>query len=189
MSALETARRLRRAGPAEHYWYAQHMRARLFTRWVARSFGAFGERSIIWPGCALWGAARMRIGENVHIASGARLSTAEGGTLEIGSDSWLMGETMIHATQRIVLGRKVLIARNVTIVDYQYRFDDPERAVIDQGKRSAPVAIGDGAWLGAGAVVLAGVTIGRGAVVGAGSVVTKDVQDHQVVAGVPARPI
>ncbi len=45
------------------------------------------------------------------------------------------------------------------------------------------------AAIGSNATILAGVTIGRGAVVGAGAVVTRDVADHAVVAGVPARLI
>lgn len=46
-----------------------------------------------------------------------------------------------------------------------------------------------GASIGSNATVLCGITIGEGAIVGAGAVVTKDVPDHAVVAGVPARII
>ncbi len=46
--------------------------------------------------------------------------------------------------------------------------------------------IEDGAWLGAGAIVLPGVTIGRDAIVGAGAVVTRDVPPGETVVGVPA---
>jgi acetyltransferase-like isoleucine patch superfamily enzyme len=46
-----------------------------------------------------------------------------------------------------------------------------------------------GASIGSNATVISGVTIGEGAVVGAGAVVTKDVADHAIVAGVPARVI
>jgi len=52
-----------------------------------------------------------------------------------------------------------------------------------------PVTIKRGASVGTNATVLAGVTIGEGALVGAGSVVTKDVEAHAIVAGVPARVI
>ena len=51
------------------------------------------------------------------------------------------------------------------------------------------VVIGADAWIGAHAVVLAGVTTGDGAIVGAGAVVTKDVPAYAIVAGVPARMI
>lgn len=44
-----------------------------------------------------------------------------------------------------------------------------------------------GATIGAGATLLCGLTIGRYAVIGAGSVVTKDVADHSIVCGNPAR--
>ncbi|MEO7912514.1 MAG: acyltransferase [Roseiflexaceae bacterium] len=44
-----------------------------------------------------------------------------------------------------------------------------------------------GAAIGAGAVIVTGVTIGRWAMVGSGAVVTRDVPDHAVVVGNPAR--
>jgi len=55
----------------------------------------------------------------------------------------------------------------------------PERAV----------RIGDGSWIGHGAVILPGVTIGRHVVVGANSVVTSDIPDFSVAVGSPARVI
>ncbi len=43
------------------------------------------------------------------------------------------------------------------------------------------------ASIGSGATIMCGITVGEGALVGAGAVVTRDVQDHAIVAGVPAR--
>ncbi len=45
------------------------------------------------------------------------------------------------------------------------------------------------ASIGSNATIVAGVTVGEYALVGAGAVVTKDVPDHAIVAGVPARRI
>ena len=52
-----------------------------------------------------------------------------------------------------------------------------------------PIVIKQGAWIGAGASIMAGVTIGKYAIVGAASVVTHDVGDYDVVVGSPARII
>ena len=49
--------------------------------------------------------------------------------------------------------------------------------------------IGDRVWIGYRAIVLPGVSIGEGAVVGAGAVVTKNVESYAIVAGNPAREI
>jgi acetyltransferase-like isoleucine patch superfamily enzyme len=49
--------------------------------------------------------------------------------------------------------------------------------------------IGDDVFVGMEALVLKGVTIGDGAVVGAGAVVTQDVPPRAVVAGNPAQVV
>lgn len=51
------------------------------------------------------------------------------------------------------------------------------------------IVVGNDVWIGYEAVVLAGVTIGDGAVVGARAVVTRDVPPYTIVGGVPARAI
>lgn len=56
----------------------------------------------------------------------------------------------------------------------------------DGGGRPAP-KIGHDVWIGNRAIILRGVTIGDGAVIGAGAVVTHDVQPYEIVGGVPAR--
>lgn len=50
-------------------------------------------------------------------------------------------------------------------------------------------AIGNDVWIGINAVILQGIRVGDGAVVGAGAVVTKDVLPYEIVGGVPARHI
>lgn len=49
------------------------------------------------------------------------------------------------------------------------------------------VVIGNDVWIGQGAMLLGGIEIGNGAIIGAGAVVTKDVPPYSIVAGVPAR--
>jgi maltose O-acetyltransferase len=66
---------------------------------------------------------------------------------------------------------------------------------LDRASRAAgleyarPIRIGDGVWIGGGAIVLPGVAIGDGCVVGAGSVVTRDLPPGSLAVGNPARII
>ncbi|WP_291322053.1 acyltransferase [Desulfonatronospira sp.] len=52
-----------------------------------------------------------------------------------------------------------------------------------------PILVKNKASIGSNATILCGVTIGEGALVGAGAVVTRDIPDNMVVAGNPARVI
>ena len=51
------------------------------------------------------------------------------------------------------------------------------------------VEVGDYATIGTNATILPFVKVGEGAFVGAGAVVTKDVEPYSVVVGVPAKAI
>jgi acetyltransferase-like isoleucine patch superfamily enzyme len=52
-----------------------------------------------------------------------------------------------------------------------------------------PVIIGNDVWIGSRVTILPGVKIGDGAIIGASAVVTKDVEPYSIVAGNPAKKI
>lgn len=54
---------------------------------------------------------------------------------------------------------------------------------------AGPVKIGNDVWIGAASQIMSGVTIGDGAIVGAGAIVTRNVPPYTVVGGNPARII
>lgn len=56
-------------------------------------------------------------------------------------------------------------------------------------KQGLTVTVGNDVWIGSRAIVLGGIRIGDGAVIGAGAVVTRDVKPYSIVAGTPAKVI
>src|SRR5262249_62086319 len=95
----------------------------------------------------------------------------------------------IFSASRVTIGRDTLLAAYCYVIGGDHDFSNPSAAVIAQGRRSEGVAIGAGAWLGAGAKVLDGVAIGDRAVVGAGAVVREAVPEGAIAVGVPARVV
>lgn len=103
------------------------------------------------------------------------------------------GATFLATESRIILGNKVLLGPNVTIIGGnhntsvvgKYMYDVLEKRPCDD----QDVVIEEDVWIGANAIILKGVTIRRGAIVAAGALVNKDVPPYSIVAGVPARVI
>ena len=130
----------------------------------------------------------IRIGDGVFIGRNTILSCKDG-DIEIGDGANLGFNCEVFSASRVAIGRRVLLAAYSYVIGGDHDFSDPTRSVLDQSRRSAGVAIGDGAWLGAGAKILDGVTIGEHAVIGAGAVVRESVPASAVAVGIPARVV
>lgn len=130
---------------------------------------------------------QLVIGDGVTLSSGCFLSVGPQGRLEIGDKVFIGRNTVIVATTSVTIGSGSDIAEHCTVRDADHALDMVERG--QGGAVKAPVAIGEGCWLGAGARVLRGTELGRGVVVGANAVVRGTFPSHIVVAGVPARKI
>ena len=76
------------------------------------------------------------------------------------------------------------VAQEAYVCTGTHDFNDPSLQLITK-----PIMVGKNAFIGARAMILPGVCIGDRAIVGAMSVVSKDVPDHQIVAGNPAKKI
>ena len=121
----------------------------------------------------------------VHMAPGTSIVIGPRATLKIAGSTYFSGGTLL-CSSRIEIGEMCAIAWDSTITD-----SDMHPIVIegDEMPMTAPIKIGNHVWVGSGVRILKGVTIGDGAVLAAGSIVTKDVEPHTLVAGVPARVI
>lgn len=160
-------------------------------------------------------ADNVRLGKGVYLDHGVYLHACPGG-ITIGDESMVMKNAILHVYNfrnlphsHITVGRRSLIGEGcilrgqggITIGDDVYLgtlvqilavnhvFHDTTRPISMQGITAQGISIGNGSWIGSGAIILDGVRIGCNVVVGAGAVVTRDIPDYCIAVGNPARVI
>ena len=104
-------------------------------------------------------------------------------TATIGTGSVVMQGAVVQSGA--VVGKHCILNTGAS-VDHECVIEDYVH-ISPQATLCGNVHIGEGAWIGAAAVVIPGVKIGKWAVVGAGSVVVDDVPDGVVAYGNPCR--
>jgi acetyltransferase-like isoleucine patch superfamily enzyme len=128
-------------------------------------------------GCSI--GDRTKVGAFVEIQQGVTV----GRHCKVSSYSFLCSG--------VTIGDGVFIGHGVMFVNDQY----PSAVNLDGSLQTErdwimlETRVKPRASLGSNATILGGVTVGEGALVGAGAVVTRDVPDYAIVAGVPARVI
>lgn len=90
----------------------------------------------------------------------------------------------------IVIGKYVMMAPEVYIIDNNHITNDPQTPMCFQGKTTKLATyIEDDCWICARAMIMPGRRIGKGSIVAAGAIVTKDVAPYSIVGGNPAKLI
>jgi len=108
-----------------------------------------------------------------------------GYNISLGRDVFLNFNCVILDVVKVTIGDRTQIGPGVQILTADHPRDPAQRrAGLEFGR---PVTIGADVWIGGSAIVLPGVRIGDGAIVGAGAVVTRDVAAGATVVGNPAR--
>ncbi|MBO8200508.1 acyltransferase [Streptomyces smyrnaeus] len=152
---------------------------------------------LAFPQGTLFGTPWIELGDHCVVGQDVTLTAGMMPDLDLGPETVLrLGNGVVlgrgsHviADTRVSVGDDVFCGPYVYITSTNHSYDDPARPVGKQWPRTAPVEIGAGSWIGAGAVVLPGATLGRNVVVAAGAVVRGEVPDHAVVAGAPAKVV
>jgi len=130
----------------------------------------------------------ITIGSGVFIGRNSILSS-KNGDIDLGARVNVGFNCEIFSASRVTIGEGTLLAAYCYVIGGDHDWSDPALSVLEQGRSSAGVSIGAGAWLGAGAKVLDGVSIGDGAVIGAGAVVKDAVPASAIAVGMPARVV
>lgn len=101
--------------------------------------------------------------------------------------SHIKSGTFIECSGGVSIGKHFHVGRGLTIFSSAHNYKNSETIPYDAKDIHMPVRIDDFVWCGANVMILPGVHIGEGAIVGAGSVVSRNVADHTIVGGIPAR--
>lgn len=132
---------------------------------------------------------KLRMGPGCSISPNAVFSNPE--RVEIGARLTLGARCYLWAgpgTGRIVIGDDVLFGPDVMVTSAGYRFNDGG-PVTQQAMDEADVIIGDDVWLATRVMVLPGARIGDGAIIGAGAIVTGEIPPYAIAVGTPARVV
>jgi UDP-2-acetamido-3-amino-2,3-dideoxy-glucuronate N-acetyltransferase len=145
--------------------------------------------AVIGPGTTVWHLAQIRenarLGGDCIVGRGAYV----GPGVVVGDKVKLQNYALVYEPAQLEDG--VFIGPAAVLTN-----DTFPRSVGVSGSLKRPadwlaagVRVGEGASIGARAVILAGCRVGRWAMVGAGAVVTRDVPDYALVVGSPARRV
>lgn len=133
-----------------------------------------GEGTKVWHFCHVSRGAKIgrdcSLGQNVFVADGA----------VIGDGCKLQNNVSVYAG--VTLERDVFCGPSMVFTNVR-----TPRAHVSRKSEYAPTLVRRGASIGANATIVCGRTVGAYAIVGAGAVVTRNVPDHALVAGNPAR--
>jgi acetyltransferase-like isoleucine patch superfamily enzyme len=124
---------------------------------------------------------RYELGRDVSVHMGVFFT---GDRVRLGANTIVNRGCYLDGRLGVEIGENCSISPEVYILSQDHDPQSPEFA-----GRGGVTRIGDHCWIGARAIILAGVTVGEGAVIGAGAVVTRDIAPYRIAVGNPAREI
>ncbi|WLR61562.1 acyltransferase [Guptibacillus hwajinpoensis] len=125
---------------------------------------------------------KINLGTQTNIQMG--LTVYAPWNIKIGNNSAINNDVVLDGRGELVIGDNVNISPFAKIFTAEHDVNDPQFKYTE-----GSVIIEDYAWISTNSIVLPGVRIGKGAVITAGAVVTKNVEEFNIVGGVPAKKI
>lgn len=109
--------------------------------------------------------------------------------VKLGANVYINSGLLIDGQGLVEIGNNVRIGPRVSIITGDHDITSDPAARASHNVSYYPCRIGNGVWIGAGAVVLPKADIADGCVVGAGAVVTKSTDPNGLYLGIPARRV
>lgn len=122
------------------------------------------------------------IGENVIIRPTARFTYPW--KVAIGDNSWVGDDVVFYSFEQITLGSHCVVSQKSYLCTGSHDVEDPTFKLT-----TAPITVGNGAWVATDCFVAPGVTIGANAVMGARSSAFKDLPPGYICMGSPCKPV
>jgi acetyltransferase-like isoleucine patch superfamily enzyme len=144
-----------------------------------------------------WGRPRITVADKARVVIGPGcvlgnlvVFVGPGAEVQIGARTGFSGATslMAHEPVRIIIGDGCLFGSETHVLasDMHSIIDRSSRQRINPAR---DIIIGARVWIGFRVVVLKGTRIGEGAIIGAGAVVSGDIAPYCAAVGNPARPV
>ncbi|MBY0359392.1 MAG: acyltransferase [Candidatus Obscuribacterales bacterium] len=128
----------------------------------------------------------FELGDNVFIGAQSIIQGRFDGRCQIGSNVWIGPHSYFDARD-LILEDYVGWGPGAKVIGSEHTAMPVDQPILKTDLEILPVRVCKWADIGANAVLLPGITVGEGAIVGAGAIVTADVEPYAVVAGVPAK--
>ncbi|MEZ8136692.1 DapH/DapD/GlmU-related protein [Vibrio splendidus] len=136
----------------------------------------------------LLGMRNVRIGRRVRIFPNSRIEVhGENAYINI-NDNVTIGQGF-HVTSggELNIGSGTVITGNVVVTNIDHEYKNIKLSVLEQPNLISATSVGEGCFIGFGAIIQAGTTLGKHCVVGANSVVRGSFPDYSVIVGSPAK--
>lgn len=134
------------------------------------------------------GTGKIKMGEYCRIGNNVILETQENGSITLGNHVRINQGSVLVAYDQMIIGDDCLIGEYCSIRDANHGIE-LNTQIRTQPHTHAPITIDNDCWIARGVTILKGVYVHQGSVIGANSVVTKDIPNHSISVGIPAKVI
>ncbi len=152
-------------------------------------YGMLRWRANISPRAEVELSSNLQLGHKTTVSSFSKIKCTDG-VLKTGERCGFASGCFVDAGEGgIEMGDHVICGPNVVIIASNYRYENIDQPLEEQGHTSKGIRIGRNVWIGANSVVADGAVIGDNCIVVAGSLVNRRYPPNTIIQGTPAKVV